>query len=140
MPNRPKLVACLAFAAIAASVPLAAPAQNKLDCSTALATPDLNACAEIELEQADALMNAIYKKLLAKIAASTGDKPYDAKSWEAALRASQRAWVAFRDADCKGLVPLAWGGGTGATGEMLGCMTEKTIRRTDELTAYFEAE
>lgn len=99
----------------------------------------LTACSEIELEHADALMNAIYKKLLAKIASHKDDPPYDAKSWESALRVSQRAWVAFRDADCNGLVALAAGGGTATAGEVLGCMTEKTIRRTDELTSYYEA-
>lgn len=144
MPIPAKRSARRAVATIAVSVTLAVPtaavAQNKLDCASAMATPELNACSELELERADDLMNAIYKKLLAKIAASKGDKPYDARSWEAALRASQRAWVAFRDADCKGLVPMAWGGGTGTTGEVLGCMTEKTIRRTDELTAHYEVE
>ncbi len=139
MPTYKELAARLAVAAMMACLPHHATAQDKLDCATATATFELNACSEIELDKADAQLNSIYKKLLAKIATSDGEKPYDAKSWEAALRASQRAWVAFRDADCKGLVALAAGGGTATTGEILGCMTEKTIRRTDELTTYYEA-
>lgn len=115
-------------------------AQSKLDCSKAFTTVDLNACAEQELERADARLNAVYKKALAKIAAENGAPPYDGKSWEKALRASQRAWIAFRDADCKELVAVAAGGGTATTGEVLGCLTEKTDARAKELADRFDPQ
>jgi uncharacterized protein YecT (DUF1311 family) len=111
-----------------------------IDCAKATATVELNFCAEKELDKADAALNAVYKKVLAYIAKTGGDKPYDAKSWEAALRESQRAWVAFRDADCKGLIPMSWTGGTGTTGEVLGCMLDKTKVRTTELESLYELE
>jgi uncharacterized protein YecT (DUF1311 family) len=115
-------------------------AENAIDCAKAVATVELNFCAEKELDKADAEMNEVYKKVLAYVAKSGGEKPYDPKSWEEALRASQRAWVAFRDAQCKGLVPMSWGGGTGTTGEVLGCMSAMTKARTKELAELYALE
>ena len=111
-----------------------------VDCDSATATSELNFCADQELSKADAQLNQVYKKVLAFIATNGGEKPYDAKSWEAALRESQRAWVAFRDADCKGLVPMSWTGGSGTSGAVLGCMSEKTKARTKELSELYELE
>lgn len=113
-------------------------AQDKLDCTTASTTVDLNACAEIELEAADAALNAAYKQALEKIKTHDHDKPFDAKSYEAAFRTAQRAWLAYRDADCKGVVPFIAGGGTATTGEILGCLTDKTKARTAEIINQFD--
>lgn len=111
-----------------------------VDCANASATAELNFCAEKELDKADAQLNQVYKKVLAFIAKNGSEKPFDAKSWEAALRESQRAWVAFRDADCKGLVPMSWTGGSGTSGAVLGCLSEKTKARMKELEELYELE
>ena len=100
----------------------------------------MNACAEKELDAADAALNEVYKKVLTFVAKSDGEKPYDAKSWEDALRASQRAWVAYRDAQCKGLVPMTWTGGTGATAEVLSFMSGLTKTRSKELGELYALE
>ena len=127
-----------AIALLALAVP--AHAGEAIDCTNATATFELNACAEKELVKTDAAMNEVYKKVLAYVAKSEGEKPYDAKSWEDALRASQRAWVAFRDAQCKGLVPISWSGGTGTTAEVLGCMAGMTKARSKELGELYALE
>jgi uncharacterized protein YecT (DUF1311 family) len=136
--------AVLAIGAMCAGVAVGpAAAQTKapkVDCSKAMATFELNICAEQELAREDAALNAVYKKVLAKIAASDGEKPYDPKAWEKALRESQRAWVLWRDADCKGLIPFDWTGGTATTGVVLGCMSSKTKDRAADLRARFEVE
>ena len=129
-----------AIALLAQGIAVPARADEPVDCANATSTYEINACADKDLAKADAALNAAYQKALAKIAASDQEKPYDPKSWEEALRASQRAWVAFRDADCKGLVPMAWAGGTGTSMEVLGCMTAKTDERTKELKERFDAE
>ncbi|MGQ0457652.1 MAG: lysozyme inhibitor LprI family protein [Hyphomicrobium sp.] len=118
--------------------PVVAGDDTKLDCENAMSTHDLNACAGREFETADAAMNEAYKKALAAIPSMASDPPYDAKSWEAALRASQRAWVAFRDAECQGHVAMFWTGGTGATADIIGCETEMTKARTEALKARYE--
>ena len=100
----------------------------------------MNFCADKDYKAADAGLNEAYQQALAQIAKEGGEKPYDAKSWEAALRTSQRAWVAFRDADCRGLVPMSWGGGTGTTGGVLACLTQLTQERTKMLKERFAEE
>ncbi len=130
----------LLAASFAALCALPAHAGDKVDCENATSTYEMNICAERDLEKADAALNATYAKVLAKIAASNQEKPYDAKSWEEALRKSQRAWIAFRDADCKDLVPMAWTGGSGTTADVLGCLIEKTEARTQELEQRFRAD
>jgi uncharacterized protein YecT (DUF1311 family) len=88
----------LALLAALALAPSAIRAEEKIDCANAMSTVEMNFCAEQELNKADAALNETYKKALAAIPEMATEKPYDAKSWEEALRASQRAWVAFRDA------------------------------------------
>ena len=127
-------------ALIATAGARAADAEAPVDCSKAMATAELNQCAETELTKADAALNEIYKKALTHIAANGGDKPYDSKSWEEALRKSQRAWVAYRDADCKDLVPMSWTGGTATSGEVLGCLKEKTEARAKDLKDRYGLE
>lgn len=117
----------------------AAPAQadEPIDCSDARTTYETNFCADKDFKTADDKLNAVYKKVLARIAESDLAKPYDPASWEAALRASQRAWVTFRDADCKDLIAMEWSGGTGTTSAVLGCMIEKTDARTKDLSERY---
>lgn len=107
-------------------------AQN-IDCANATSTVEMNFCAEKDFNAADKTLNAAYEAALASIKGRDLEKPYDAKSFEAALRASQRAWLAYRDAYCKDLIAQEWSGGSGTTSASLGCMTEKTMRRTKEL-------
>jgi uncharacterized protein YecT (DUF1311 family) len=124
-----------ALAVFALAFPAAA--AEPIDCSDARTTIEMNFCADKEFAAADAQLNTVYKEALAKIAQSDGEKPYDSKSWETALRASQRAWLAFRNADCKGLVPMEWSGGTGTTVAVLGCMVQLTQARAKTLKERF---
>ena len=109
-----------------------------VDCANAMSTYEMNACADKDLAADDAALNAAYAKALADIAKHNAPAPYDRKTYEQALRMAQRAWIAYRDADCKGVVPMAWGGGTGTTLAVLGCLSAKTQTRTKELTEMFE--
>jgi uncharacterized protein YecT (DUF1311 family) len=126
---------------LAGSISHAALAEESVspDCSEALSTADMNRCADAEFAKADAELNAVYQKALAAIPELAGDPPWDAKSWEDALRASQRAWVAFRDAECEKHVAMFWTNGSGATVDILGCKTEKTEQRTKELKDRYES-
>jgi uncharacterized protein YecT (DUF1311 family) len=112
-------------------------ADQEPDCDNQLTTYEQQFCANQDFKTADRALNKAYQQALAKIAASDQPKPLDAKSWEAALRTAQRAWVAFREADCKGDVPFGWGGGTGTQTAVLGCMIGKTEQRTEELTMRY---
>jgi uncharacterized protein YecT (DUF1311 family) len=112
----------------------------RVECTQALSTAEMNQCASAEFAKADAELNAAYQTALKTIPGmATGDPPWDAKSWETALRNSQRAWVAFRDAECDIHVAMFWTNGSGATVDILGCKTEKTEARTRELKDRYEA-
>lgn len=106
---------------------------NPIDCRKAGNTVEMNYCADRDYAEADRALNEAYQKTLAVIAKEGGPAPYTAAQWEQELRTSQRTWVAFRDADCKGLVPMEWSGGSGTASAVLGCMTELTRARTAAL-------
>jgi uncharacterized protein YecT (DUF1311 family) len=126
----------LAIMAIVLMPPSLAVAET-VSCDKAVSTVELNQCTDLMFRAADDKLNAAFKKTLAFVAASQAPKPYDRASWEKALRESQRAWLSFRDADCKGLIPMSWSGGTGTTAAVLECMIAKTDARTKELIAIY---
>jgi uncharacterized protein YecT (DUF1311 family) len=122
-------------AALFASQP--AEADPPIDCSDTRNTVEMNFCADKDFKAADDKLNDVYKRVLANISESGGEEPYDSESWEKAMREGQRAWVAFRDADCKGAVPMEWSGGSGTSAAVLGCMTQKTETRANELAERY---
>lgn len=108
-----------------------------VDCANASSTVEINFCAEKDFDAADKALNRAYEAALARIRTRDLERPYDRASFEEAMRSAQRAWVAFRDADCKDLTAQEWAGGSGTSAAVLGCMTEKTIMRTKELKERF---
>lgn len=125
---------------------LAAPAlaepEPKIDCANASSTVEMNYCADQDYEAADKALNAAYQKALKALPemAVADSERFNAKAWEKVLRASQRAWIAYRDAECQEHVPMFWGGGTGTTAAVIGCLTELTKARTKELKESYDAE
>ena len=132
-------LATLLFLAILARASPAAAGEPAVDCNDIRNTYESNVCAERDFQAADASLNEVYKRVLAHIAGNGGDKPYDSRTWSEAMKAAQRAWLAFRDADCKGVVPVEWAGGTGTTAAVLGCMSGKTRARIRELEDRYAA-
>ena len=131
---------CVVVSCIASTPSLVenANAQPEIDCQNAMSTAEMNACADKAFEAADKELNAAYQSALAAIPGVASEKPYGAKSWEAALRASQRAWVAFRDAECVGHLAFFWQGGSGASADIIGCKTELTKARTQVLRERYQ--
>lgn len=82
-------------------LPLAASAQMpEKDCvDTAMTQLELNDCAGEQLAAADAELNRVYKAILEKY---KNDPLFVEK-----LRAAQRAWLAFRDAEIEAKYPHA---------------------------------
>jgi uncharacterized protein YecT (DUF1311 family) len=92
----------IAFAA-AAMQPM-----TEAECAAAMSQMEMNACAQQAFERADAELNALYRRLIDGAREDDGSPDNgrsdgdDRPGAEATLREAQRAWVAFRDAHCRG--------------------------------------
>jgi uncharacterized protein YecT (DUF1311 family) len=98
---------------------------------------DMNGCAWLDFERADAALNAAYREAVTRARAAdreaaayvTGD---DRPGEEATLREAQRAWVAFRDAHCR-LEGYEARGGSMESMLYDGCRATLTNERTAQL-------
>lgn len=88
-------------------------------------TYDMRICLDAQLQKADKELNATYKQAL------NVTKQFDTEAQERLVKA-EKAWIPFRDASCD-LQGAQMLGGTGETVIILGCLVEKTQKRTQEL-------
>jgi uncharacterized protein YecT (DUF1311 family) len=88
----------------------------------------MNADASANYSKADRELNAAYGSVMAKATPSGGTR----------LRTAQRAWLAFRNANCQAMT----GSRNGSAYPMLHamCMTEMTEARTAELTSQLKCQ
>ncbi|MBP0481927.1 lysozyme inhibitor LprI family protein [Sagittula salina] len=99
-------------------------------------TYGMSACLDAEAGYWDDRLNAAYRARMRE--AKQADADAKAGGWtppqqEDALRAMQRAWIAFRDARCSYAASL-WSGGTGAGPAAVGCF----MQTTGEQALYLE--
>ncbi len=104
------------------------------DCANAVTQKDMNICAEAGWQEADADLNDTYAKVMAAMKAMDADLPPALQGGETALRTAQRAWITYRDANCKAAgFPMR--GGSAEPLLVYGCLRQMTLNRTDELLA-----
>ena len=115
-------------------------AQAEPNCIAPTIQPEMNACAFIAFDKADAAMNRAWAPLVAKM--KERDRDFDRGadkrfSYHEALVASQRAWLKFRDAHCKTEGYFARGGSMEPM--VLGqCLEQVTATRTRQLQELLE--
>jgi len=73
-------------------------AEDALNCKDPQDQSTMTQCAGLDFENADKELNALWPKLKAQ--AEENDKDTGKREYTNALLASQRAWIAFRDAEC----------------------------------------
>ena len=101
------------------------PAYDKcLAASTGQSTMGMIDCTGAELQVQDARLNATYRKTMASLNVRQ----------KAKLQAAQRAWVAFRDAECASYEDDDWG--TLSRINASACVLHMTVQRTMDLEAY----
>ena len=93
-------------------------------------TPSMRECAEYHAVAADIELNTVYQKLLGKLQGTHGKER---------LPKAQRAWRAFRDANCA-FEASSWEGGTGHGITLSACETRMTQHRTKELENYVRCD
>lgn len=123
----------LIAAALLFVAPVAAQAQDDVKLSPAYercmekpensTTYGILQCGDAEIAVQDARLNKAYKADMADLA--------DAPDVKAALLKAQRAWIAFRDADCATVRALS--GGTIAPIYVQNCYLQHTARRAQAL-------
>lgn len=86
-------------------------------------TPEVEQCLAADLARADTELNRYYAAAVTRLSRERETAPL------AKLRASERAWIAYRDAEC-GAVYEWWGPGTIRGAMMLGCQIRITKART----------
>ena len=97
------------------------------NCKDPVSQTDMNICASKDYAREDALLNANYKKLVAKLDASR----------KAQLKEVQTAWLKFRDLQC------AFDSAPSKGGSMYGmvasiCMAQLTQQRNKDLKTMLE--
>ncbi|MEI9889020.1 MAG: lysozyme inhibitor LprI family protein [Rhizomicrobium sp.] len=112
----------LAFAALALPLLLTAAPAAAARCDNAQDQNTMNRCAAEDYARADAVLNRTYQKVM---------RDLDDHS-RALLRASQREWIKFRDAECT-YVNAANEGGSIYPLVYNGCLTDMTKTRTRQL-------
>jgi uncharacterized protein YecT (DUF1311 family) len=126
----------LHLVAVLCLAPLAASAQD-VDCSNQITQLDMNMCAYKAFEAADAELNRVYAETIAYMQAADRDYPPPGDSEEARLRKAQRAWVAFRDANCDS-AGFQMRGGSAEPLIVNGCLHAMTEERIAELRSLTE--
>lgn len=100
-----------------------------LDCAKAGATIEVNECAGIEQKKVETKLNNVYQEVLKSVS-----EPEDAEARKSLITA-QRAWITFREADCRA-VYQKWVGGTIRTVMYLNCMQSRAETRIKQLEDY----
>ena len=123
-----------------AALALAAAVEEEPNCKDPRWQSEMNECAYIEYEKADAAMNAEWKPLLAIM--KDRDKDFerigdDRPGYVAALLDGQRAWLKFRDAHCVSEGYFARGGSMEPL-VINGCLEAVTKARTKQLQELLE--
>ena len=114
------------IAAVLMTVP--ALADETIDCKNAVTQFDMNQCADKDYQAADKKLNDAYKKV---VAGEEGDT--------AKLKAAQRAWIAFRDAQCT-FETADSDGGSIQPMEYSICLTKLTAASTKQLNDYLRCQ
>ena len=95
-----------------------------LDGPEGVSTPGMIACTVQELAVQDKALNAAYAGVMTDLNARQ----------KAKLRAAQKAWIAFRDADCVSRQDEDWGTLSRITANV--CLLRRTVERTIDLETY----
>ncbi|MGS0742744.1 lysozyme inhibitor LprI family protein [Glaciimonas sp. GG7] len=115
-------------------LPLTAFAQTDDPCVTQRNTIEINECGQKQFEQGDRHLNQSYQALLKRLAQKNVPDSNNVAIKQYLITA-QRAWVTFRENDCKAVYAFNEGGSIRNIA-YLSCMTEHTKERTKSLEAF----
>ena len=97
-----------------------------VDCKNAVSTPEINECASIDQKKVEDKLNKVYQRVIKSIGEADTKK---------ALVEAQRAWVKFREADCKAVYEQ-YKTGTIRSVMFIGCMQKHAEARIKDLEEF----
>ena len=127
-------LAVLIVCTVCADVFADAPNTQNISCNQDSSMADITICSKQDLNKAEANLKKIYQEALAKIDAdfpASSDKDYN-DGYKKALKASQDAWVKFRNVDCD-FSNYDRTGGSSQLMNIYGCKADMTNARAKEL-------
>ena len=110
---------------------LLAPLAQADDCAQAADQRTMNACAAKDYQRSDAQLNALYRQISERLKNNPEGK--------SALLTAQRAWLGFRDAECR----FAASGVTGGSVYPMihnQCLADVTTKRVEAFKKYLECQ
>lgn len=129
---KPSILRTAAAILLLAPCAFAQDAEEKVDCKEPVTQHDMSYCAAVDAEAADKDLNTQYRKTRDAVIVWDKDLSDDLKGAEKALKTAQRAWIAFRDAQCE-LDGFQARGGTMEPMLVSGCIATLTRERTKQL-------
>jgi len=120
-----RLFALVALAMLGVATPGLA-----LDCKDQTQS-GLNQCADASYQKADAALNGAYKQILHRLK--------DDAATTKLLAQAQKAWIAWRDAECTFAASASVGGSIYPM-EVSICLEAQTKKRTQDLGGYLKCE
>jgi uncharacterized protein YecT (DUF1311 family) len=99
---------CLCILLLLGSTALTIVAQEADYCLDRASEAAYNECLELRYLHTDGALNLLYQQALGMIddLEAVSEEEAQPEAWRTALRAAQRAWIAFKDAECETLAPL----------------------------------
>lgn len=137
MAAMPVFMTILLLAGLAGGAAGPALAQDKPDCKNPQTQTDMTICAGLDYDEADAQLNRQYQTLRKALVARDTSMDDSSRGAPEALVAAQRAWVVYRDANCK-LSGFQARGGTMEPMLVANCLATMSRARTDDLRKYGE--
>lgn len=125
-----RVVFCCAALLVLGARPVFAESKSVRACLDGMTGAEQRQCTAAVYRAAAAELETLYRR-----AVDAALRP-DVSGRASAIAASQAAWEAYRDAECRGLVGL--GGGSGRPVWVYGCLAEKTFERMRELKVPFD--
>ena len=101
---------------------------------------EMTQCAADDFARADAVLNAVWREVMAALRERDGEAARyqpDRGSYTEAARNAQRAWVAFRDAECGAESDSEARGGSMEPMVFHSCRARLTEERTAQLRATY---
>ncbi len=102
-----------------------------VDCANASDQATMNQCAGQDFKAADKELNTVYQQITARLKNNPDGKKL--------LVSAQRAWIGFRDAECK-FSASGVAGGSVYPLIYSNCMTSMTKTRVESLKQYLKCE